>query len=307
MRQQHARLILRAHEDGHRGGRRDSEDPVADLSCNPRGFLGGVPEAAQQHARSVGLARVGGLGHERLAAPRERLRCGQHLRGQTEGFAHAKDLRVRPVHGEAQDVVAGGAAPAVDALIVVGGGKEARARAQLRLLARQPAQPLVLHRRRVLKLVDEDVGEARAVAPHHSRMQLKEAEDTEGEVGVIELAERAQPSLVLGVQHARRASHRVVTGHARTPSSGTWFGRRPDSFQHMMRWRTADALTSSSPHLAAAAPSRRPIPPAAEAAEAAEASAGEAVGDDADAMPAAAGMETPEDGAENLAEEPRVP
>ena len=91
----------------------------------------------------------------------DRVRGLQDVAGGAVVLLEPVDRHGREVALEAQDVLDARAAPAVDALVVVAH------RHELAGVACQQLQPRVLHRVRVLELVDQDVLEARAIVREH--------------------------------------------------------------------------------------------------------------------------------------------
>ena len=91
---------------------------------------------------------------------------------------HSDDFCTRPIEREAHDIVAGGTAPPIDRLVVIGSGEEARAAPHRRALTGEPTEPFVLHRAGVLQLVHERMAEALAIRAQHARVALKELERT---------------------------------------------------------------------------------------------------------------------------------
>ena len=164
------------------------------------GFLVRIPEAEHLHLLALGIVAPG---MQRLAEPA--LVMGDQPGGGAEDRGGGAVIRLQPddfgageVVLEAEDVLDLGAAPGIDALIVVADA------ADVFLLLRQQAQPVILHLIGVLVLVDQDIAEAAVILRQHLRVGPEQPVGEQEQIAEIHGVQRQQALLVGGIEVAAR-------------------------------------------------------------------------------------------------------
>ena len=173
------------------------------LADRPR-FLLAVPDAG--HA---GLFALAAVGEQRLAE--SALIVGDQMRGGGENMAGGAIIALEP-HGfragkilfETQDVFDLGAAPAIDALVVVPHA------ADVAPPLRDQPQPQILRGVGVLIFVDQNIFEAPLIIGEHVRVVAKQPQRLEQQIAEIDGVEDLQALLIQRVKRRALAVGEVV-------------------------------------------------------------------------------------------------
>ncbi len=199
-----SRLSVRAIQDRAVAAPPASVRPFADAVDDEIRFVALV-ERRVQLDRLAGLASSPQILAEPSVVVRdERIRRREDVAGRAIVLLEAKQLHVRIVAPELLQILDACSAPSVNALIVVAD----RERQSLR--ARQQLDPRELNRVRVLKLVDEDMTEARAIVRKHVGPVAPQLERAQLQLCEVDYATALALLLVLLVNLDELAARRIA-------------------------------------------------------------------------------------------------
>src|SRR5208283_3404465 len=178
-----------AHQDRDLLQRMAAPLQLLDLLADRARLLLAVPDAGDRR-----LVAERAVGEERLAEPTlvmgdEMRGCGEDMSGRAVVSLEPHDLRAGKILLEPKDVLDLGAAPSIDALIVVADA------AEIAPSLRDEPQPQILRGVRVLILVDESIFEASVKVGEHVRVLAKEPQAFEQQIAEIDGVEDFQAVL----------------------------------------------------------------------------------------------------------------
>ncbi len=174
---EHARLVVAAIEDGEIGEFRAPLEFQRRQPAHDR-FGFGFVIGRGNHADGLAVAEVApqALVEELRIVADQRVRRAQDAHRRAVVLLELDDLEIGIVARQAREVVDGGAAPAVDRLVVVADRGERRG------VAHQRAQQPILRRIGVLVFVDEHVRALGLPARARVRVALEQLDDAHDEV-----------------------------------------------------------------------------------------------------------------------------
>ena len=194
-----AHLERGAHEDRHFIEALATTLQLLDLLANAARLFFRIP-----HTRDDGLFTILAIGEEGLS--QTPFIVGNQMRRRRKDMTRRAIVALQPddlgawkILLEAQDVVDLGTTPPIDRLVIVTHA------AHIVAALREQAQPHVLHRIRILILVDEDEAEAFLILLQHIRIVAEEAQALKQQVAEIRRIQRLQALLIHGVELAALA------------------------------------------------------------------------------------------------------